>query len=91
MVYAMGDGRGVDGNFTRGLADLHIGARSLHVCVCTFTYVDRGLPCVRVCVHVYVHRSFMCVYMSTCMHTGSVCVYICIYISCVRVHISVIT
>jgi len=31
--YAMGGGRGVDGNFTRGRADLHIGAQSLHVCV----------------------------------------------------------
>jgi len=42
----MGGGRVVDGNFTCGRADLHIHARSLHVCVHMFTYMDRGLPSV---------------------------------------------
>ena len=54
--YAMRGGRGVDGTLTRGRADLHIGAWTVHVCVYMFTYMDRGLPCVCVCVHVYVHR-----------------------------------
>jgi len=52
----MGGGRVVDGNITRGRVDLHIGARSLHVCVYMLTYMVMCLPCVCVCVHVYVHR-----------------------------------
>jgi len=89
----MGGDRGVDGNFTCGRADLHIRARSLHVCVHMFTFMDEGFAlCVSVCSRVCTQIIHVCVYIFTCTHTGSVCVcmrvYICYMCVCIylRIH-----
>jgi len=92
--YAMGGGWGVDGNFTCGCADLHIRARSLHVCVCMFTCMDRGLPCVWVFVYVeclctcmYTYNTCVCTHVYLYAHMEYMSVYACVHILYVCVYI----
>jgi len=79
--YAMGGGRGVDEIFTSGRADLHICARSLHLCVYMFTYMTGVSICVSVCSRVmYTDNTCVCVHVYVYAHRECMCVCACLHI-----------